>query len=81
VRSEYASDFDMLMFVLGFHASTADEYAEGYLKALSLPPAETLAMRRRAKESAKRFTDQGFADAWIRNMDRLVALQISRAKQ
>lgn len=65
-------------FATGFHASTADEYAEGFLKALSLSREETLAMRRRARKSAERFTDRGFAEKWLANMDRLVRLQIAR---
>ncbi|KAF2704837.1 glycosyltransferase family 4 protein [Pleomassaria siparia CBS 279.74] len=65
----------------GFHASTADEYAQGFLKALSLPPDETLAMRHRARKSSQRFTDGGFAEKWVENMNRLVQLQTSRANR
>jgi alpha-1,2-mannosyltransferase len=70
---DVVSDFDT-----GFHASTADEYAEGFRKALSLSRAETLAMRKRARKSAERFTDRGFAEKWLSNMDRLVRLQVAR---
>ncbi|KAF2872678.1 alpha-1,2-mannosyltransferase ALG11 [Massariosphaeria phaeospora] len=63
----------------GFHASTAEQYAEGFRKALTLPREETLAMRRRARKSAGRFTDGGFADKWILHMERLVRLQVARA--
>ncbi|KAJ4294490.1 asparagine-linked glycosylation protein [Kalmusia sp. IMI 367209] len=63
----------------GFHASTAEEYAEGFRKALSMSKEETLAMRRRARQSAGRFTDRGFAERWLLNMDRLVKLQVARA--
>lgn len=66
---------------LGFHASTTDEYAEGFQKALSLSPAETLAMRDRARRSAKRFTDKVFAEKWIQNMDQLIHLQVSRGSK
>ncbi|KAL1612402.1 asparagine-linked glycosylation protein [Paraconiothyrium brasiliense] len=62
----------------GFHASTAEEYAEGFRKALSLSRGETLAMRKRARKSAERFTDRGFAEKWLSNMDRLVRLQVAR---
>ncbi|KAF2467080.1 UDP-Glycosyltransferase/glycogen phosphorylase [Lindgomyces ingoldianus] len=65
----------------GFHASTVEQYEEGFCKALSLSPDETLAMRHRARQSASRFTDRGFAEKWVQNMDRLVRLQISRAKR
>ncbi|XPT00975.1 GDP-Man:Man(3)GlcNAc(2)-PP-dolichol alpha-1,2-mannosyltransferase [Ascochyta lentis] len=64
----------------GFHATTADEYAEGFRKALTLSPKETLAMRQRARNSAERFTDRGFAEKWLRNMDKLVKLQVERTK-
>ena len=65
---------------IGFHATTADEYAEGFRKALTLSPEETLTMRQRARKSAERFTDQVFAERWLKNMDKLVKLQIERAK-
>ncbi|KAF1960260.1 alpha-1,2-mannosyltransferase ALG11 [Byssothecium circinans] len=65
----------------GFHASTVDEYAQGFRKALSLSPRETLAMRQRARASAKRFTDKVFADKWVENMDQLVRLQVARSGQ
>ncbi|OCK81143.1 glycosyltransferase family 4 protein [Lepidopterella palustris CBS 459.81] len=63
----------------GFHASTIHEFSEAFAKALSLSPAETLAMRRRARKSALRFTDRGFAEKWIKNMERLVKLQVGPA--
>ncbi|XP_014556939.1 glycosyltransferase family 4 protein [Bipolaris victoriae FI3] len=63
----------------GFHATTAQEYADGFRKALTLSPQETLDMRRRARKSAERFTDKTFADKWIKNAEKLVALQIERA--
>ncbi|CAO2658742.1 Nn.00g064650.m01.CDS01 [Neocucurbitaria sp. VM-36] len=64
----------------GFHATTVDQYAEGFRKALALSPQETLAMRHRARKSAERFTDRGFADKWLKNMEKLVALQLERRK-
>lgn len=36
-------------------------------------------MRHRARKSALRFTDRGFAEKWIQNMDQLVRLQVSRS--
>ncbi|KAL6707918.1 asparagine-linked glycosylation protein [Coniothyrium glycines] len=62
----------------GFHATTAQQYAEGFQKALSLSQSETLAMRRRAQKSAERFTDRIFAEKWLTNMEKLVKLQIER---
>lgn len=62
----------------GFHATTADQYAEGFRKALTLSPHETVEMRQRARKSAERFTDAGFAERWLRNTEKLVALQRER---
>ncbi|KAF7548907.1 hypothetical protein G7046_g8509 [Stylonectria norvegica] len=56
----------------GFLASTSTEFAEGYEKALSLP--NPLAVRLRARESAKRFTDEKFASKWVVQTARLIAL-------
>ncbi|KAH7359964.1 hypothetical protein BKA66DRAFT_215570, partial [Pyrenochaeta sp. MPI-SDFR-AT-0127] len=65
----------------GFHATTTKQYAEGFHKALSLSPSETFAMRQRARKSADRFTDRGFAEKWLHNMEELVALQIEKTKR
>ncbi|KAF2266690.1 UDP-Glycosyltransferase/glycogen phosphorylase [Lojkania enalia] len=65
----------------GFHASTVGQYAEGFRSALSLSKEETLAMRFRARRSAERFTDRGFAEKWIENMDRLTTLQVCRTRE
>ncbi|KAM0246600.1 hypothetical protein ACHAQJ_010161 [Trichoderma viride] len=56
----------------GFHASTAAEFAAGYEAALSLP--DPLAMRLRARKSAKRFSEEVFEKKWLAQMGRLVAL-------
>lgn len=56
----------------GFHASTAAEYASSFLAALSLSPQEKVAMRQRARKSAKRFTEEAFAKKWIEQMEALV---------
>lgn len=62
----------------GFHATTPTEFAQGFEAALSLPPEAKLAMRKRARRSAKRFTEEEFAKDWIIQMEKLVALQIQR---
>jgi alpha-1,2-mannosyltransferase len=67
-----------MFLIIGFHASTVEQYASAFAKALSLFPTETNAMRRRARKSALRFTDRGFAEKWVRNMERLVQLQVQR---
>ncbi|KAF4125881.1 alpha-1,2-mannosyltransferase [Geosmithia morbida] len=57
---------------LGFHATTVDEFAECYEKALSLK--DPLAWRLRARKSALRFTEEEFAREWLAQAERLVAL-------
>ena len=47
--------------------------------ALELSPQKALAMRHRARKSASRFTDRGFAEKWIANLDRLVKLHSARS--
>ncbi|KPM39147.1 GDP-Man:Man(3)GlcNAc(2)-PP-Dol alpha-1,2-mannosyltransferase [Neonectria ditissima] len=56
----------------GFHATTPEEFADGYEKALSLP--NPLAVRKRARESAKRFTEEEFAKKWTVQLARLITL-------
>ncbi|OLN92047.1 GDP-Man:Man(3)GlcNAc(2)-PP-Dol alpha-1,2-mannosyltransferase [Colletotrichum chlorophyti] len=56
----------------GFHATNVQEFAEGYEKALSIK--DTLPVRLRARQSAKRFTEGEFDQKWIAQMERLVAM-------
>ncbi|RDI85411.1 putative peroxisomal-coenzyme A synthetase [Venturia inaequalis] len=62
----------------GFHASNVEEYATGFTRALDLGPAETVAMRLRARKSAERFTEAAFAKLWVEYMGYLVTLQRDR---
>ncbi|PMD26983.1 glycosyltransferase family 4 protein [Hyaloscypha hepaticicola] len=57
----------------GFHATTATEFAEAFEQALALE--DKLAMRLRARESAKRFTEEEFAKRWVVQMEKLVILR------
>jgi alpha-1,2-mannosyltransferase len=43
---------------------------------LSIPPAETLAMRRRARVSAQRFTEGEFARKWLVEIEKLMELAV-----
>ncbi|ORY59994.1 uncharacterized protein BCR38DRAFT_443537 [Pseudomassariella vexata] len=61
----------------GFHATTSTEFAEGFEKALSLP--DPLSVRRRARISATRFTEEEFARKWLAQMEYLVALKKSNS--
>ncbi|TWU78993.1 asparagine-linked glycosylation protein [Metarhizium rileyi] len=57
----------------GYHATNEDEFAEGYERALS--QANPLGMRRRARKSATRFTEEEFAKKWVYETSRLVAMR------
>lgn len=58
----------------GFHANDASDFATQFTRALSMSFRDTLAMRLRARSSAKRFTEEAFATRWIKQMDRLVSM-------
>ena len=60
----------------GFRATTEEEFAAGFAAALDLPEKEKVAMRQRARRSAKRFSDEEFAKGWVEQMERLVGLQV-----
>ncbi|ETS86005.1 GDP-Man:Man(3)GlcNAc(2)-PP-Dol alpha-1,2-mannosyltransferase [Pestalotiopsis fici W106-1] len=57
----------------GFHATTASEFAQGYDKALSLP--NPLSVRKRARVSSMRFTEEEFARRWLAQMNTLVGMK------
>jgi len=59
---------------IGFHANTAKEYAAAFSKALSFSSKEALIMRQRARKSAKRFSEEGFARSWVGQLDKLVSV-------
>lgn len=72
---EQIYDAKTLNILTGFHATTPPEFASAFEKALSLSPTETLAMRLRARTSAKRFTDEEFAQGFINHLEKLVAMK------
>ena len=59
----------------GFHAKSPAEFAKGFAQALDQSPSETLAMRKRARTSVKRFSEQVFRDSWNAQMDKLIQLR------
>jgi alpha-1,2-mannosyltransferase len=61
--------------ITGFHASTEEQFAAGFAKALELPSSEALAMRLRSRESAKRFSEEVFSERWLNQLDALVELE------
>jgi alpha-1,2-mannosyltransferase len=59
----------------GFRASTEDEFAASFEAALALPAEEKVAMRRRARKSALRFTEEEFSQKWIEEVGKLVEMR------
>lgn len=64
----------MLILLSGFHASTVEEYAKGFEKALSLSSEDALAMRLRAQQSARRFSEAVFEAKWLEQTAKLLDL-------
>lgn len=52
----------------GFLANNEAEYAEALFRALTMEPSSAMAIRSRAQQSALRFSDQVFADAFQREI-------------
>lgn len=69
-----------LIRTAGFHASSEKEYATAFAKVLSMAPQETLAMRQRARSSAKRFTEEAFSRNWVQQMEKLINIRESMLK-
>ncbi|KAK5701662.1 asparagine-linked glycosylation protein [Elasticomyces elasticus] len=58
----------------GFHATTPEEFAAGFAKALELSGDDAFAMRQRARKSSWRFSEKVFSDAWTSHLEQLVEL-------
>ncbi|KAL8942652.1 MAG: hypothetical protein Q9211_001298 [Gyalolechia sp. 1 TL-2023] len=58
----------------GFKASTEEEYATSFERALRMGAAETLEMRRRARARAGAFGEEEFEQAWMREVGKLVEM-------
>ncbi|KAJ5536920.1 Glycosyl transferase family 1 [Penicillium frequentans] len=56
----------------GFRAETEEQFAAAFEAALALPVEEKIAMRQRARRSALRFTEEEFAQKWLRQVQKLV---------
>ncbi|KAF3931890.1 hypothetical protein ABW19_dt0209506 [Dactylella cylindrospora] len=65
----------------GYHATTAEEFADSFLQALSLSEEETKAMRQRARKSSFRFSEEIFDEQWNIFMEKLLALKGKKAKK
>ena len=64
----------------GYHASTESEYAHSFAEALSMTEEATAAMRKRARVSSKRFTEEMFAAKWVEQLGKLIEIQRSASK-
>ncbi|KAL4921572.1 hypothetical protein BDW62DRAFT_208173 [Aspergillus aurantiobrunneus] len=71
-RSEFASGSGGR--ATGFRATSEEEFADAFEKALSLTPEERVAMRLRAQKSALRFTEEEFSRKWVGEVAKLVGL-------
>ncbi|KAL4797301.1 hypothetical protein BDV19DRAFT_377706 [Aspergillus venezuelensis] len=58
----------------GFRATTEDEFADAFEKALSLSLDERISMRRRAQRSSLRFTEEEFSRKWVGEVGKLVGM-------
>ncbi|KAJ5172213.1 Glycosyl transferase family 1 [Penicillium capsulatum] len=56
----------------GFRAETEEQFAAAFEAALALPIAEKVAMRQRARRSARRFTEEEFLRKWLVQVQKLV---------
>jgi alpha-1,2-mannosyltransferase len=65
---------------VGFHAETEDEYAEMFDRVSRMPEREREEMRKRGRESSKRFGEGVFAAGWVDVMEELVGMQVERSK-
>ncbi|KAL4821657.1 hypothetical protein BDW67DRAFT_1189 [Aspergillus spinulosporus] len=58
----------------GFRATTEEEFADAFEKALSLSNDERVGMRLRARKSALRFTEEEFSRKWVGEIGKLVGM-------
>jgi len=65
----------------GFRATTPEEFAAGFAKALEMSDEEAFAMRLRARESSWRFSEQVFTEAWTKQLEALVGLTESQGQK
>lgn len=67
----------------GFHASTEEEYAAAFGKAIELSVEEKVEMRVRARKSSQRFSGEVFDERWLEELKKLVwmARPVGKKKQ
>ena len=57
----------------GFHAETDEQFADAFRQVRAMTPEDRVAMRLRARESAKRFTEEVFVERWTEGLHQLMA--------
>jgi len=72
---------DFSKLTLGFLATTAKEFAQGFADALNLSHEESVQMRRRARRSAQRFSEQVFKRQWCTRVNWLLKQEGIRRKE
>ena len=60
---------------IGLHAETEEEYAAAFERVGSMDVQQKEEMRRRGRESSRRFGEAVFAEGWVRAMEELIGLQ------
>ena len=70
----------LLISAEGYHASTESEYATRFAEALSMSEEATIEMRKRARASSKRFTEETFAMKWVEQLGKLIDIQQAASK-
>ncbi len=64
----------------GFHADTAEAFAEAFAQALSLAPDVQFEMRTRARQHAAHFSEIEFITRWNREIDGLLSVNSVRRR-
>ncbi|CAZ81070.1 unnamed protein product [Tuber melanosporum] len=75
VHNSGGPKMDIVIPGTGFHATTKEEFADGYRKALELEGQVVANVRQAARRSAERFTEKVFAEKWLEAMAKLLQLE------
>jgi alpha-1,2-mannosyltransferase len=60
---------------IGYHAENEEEYADAFKTVAAMREADRVEMRRRGRQSSKRFTEEMFAEKWVGETEKLIRLQ------
>lgn len=80
VHNSGGPKLDIVIEGTGFHCITKEEFANAFERVLSLPEDEVMVMRTRARASAKRFDENTFEEAWMKEFGALMSLEESSRK-